>query len=100
MTGKNRLLQKYVDKLEKSKVQEEKKDTRTPYMILYKGKQLIMDSGKSVWLGRRNASSALNNHLGGVSWRDVVEWENLFGKKSLGKVLEEEGIVEFKTIEK
>lgn len=64
---------------------------QSPCIIIYKGKQLTMPSGKSSWKTKGYAKSALNNAIY-HSW----EFKKEFGE-SVTTYLEREGIIEFKT---
>jgi hypothetical protein len=67
-------------------------------IILYHGRQLIMDSGKRIWSQRRHASCALSNHLT-ANYEICKEAGNM--SITTGKVikqLEKEGIIEFKEL--
>lgn len=68
-------------------------------IILYKGRQLIMHSGKRIWSSKQHASSALANALSISPWR--LREFGVTGKdcERLAAQLETEGIIKIKTLE-
>lgn len=64
------------------------------WVILYKGRMIKLDSGKSVWAKKQHASSALTNHLHSALYRKNTGWK----PSDVNQMLQAKGIIEIKKL--